>query len=84
MVEQGAKERVLQPQEEEGQKSLKQRQLKAAERQKGTEADWEKGATVNGLGTREVEEGRIRRCDTGRRTSGGGGKGRRRRGRCKK
>ena len=41
MVEQSAEQRVLQPQEE-GQKSLKQGQLKAAERQKGTEVDWEK------------------------------------------
>ena len=44
MVEQGAEQRGLQPQEEEGQTSLKQGQLKAAEKQKGgTEADWEKG-----------------------------------------
>ena len=43
MVEQGAEQRVLQPQEEEGQKSLKQGQWKAAERQKGTEAEWERG-----------------------------------------
>ena len=42
MVEQGAEQRGLQPQEEEGQTSLKQGQLKAAKRQKGTEADWEK------------------------------------------
>ena len=42
MVEQGAEERGLQPQEEEGRTSLKQGQLKAAERQKGTETDWEK------------------------------------------
>ena len=41
-VEQGAGQRGLQPQEEEGQTSLKQGQLKAAERQKGTEAEWEK------------------------------------------
>ena len=42
MVEQGAEQRVLQPQEEEGQNSLKEGQLKAAERRKETEADWEK------------------------------------------
>ena len=35
MVEQGAEQ-------EEGQTSLKQGQLKAAEREKGTQADWEK------------------------------------------
>ena len=43
MVEQGPERRVLQRQEGEGQKFLKQGQLKAAERQKGTEADWERG-----------------------------------------
>ena len=43
MVEQGAEQRVLQPQEEEGQNSLKQGQKKVAERQEGTEADWERG-----------------------------------------
>ena len=45
MVEQGAEQRVLQPQEEDGQNSLKQEkqeQLKAAERQKENEADWER------------------------------------------
>ena len=42
MVEQGADQRVLQPQEEEGQNSLTEEQLKAAECRKETEADWEK------------------------------------------
>ena len=41
MVAQGAGQQGLQ-QEEEGQTSLKQGQLKAAERQKGTEPEWEK------------------------------------------
>ena len=55
MVEQGVEQRVLQPQEEEGQKSQKQGQLWAAERQKENEVDWER-ATVNGLGAWEVVE----------------------------
>ena len=49
-MEQGAEQRVLQPQEEEVQISLNEEQLKAAERRKETEADWEEGATVNKLG----------------------------------
>ena len=75
MVEQGAEQRVLQPQED-GQKSLKQGQLKAAERQKGTEgtgrrsnSEWAGGLgsnrRVNGVtghrGVRRWERGR-RRC----------------------
>ena len=42
MVEQCVEQRVLQPQEEEGQNFLKQGQLWAAERQKENEADWER------------------------------------------
>ena len=41
-MEQGVEQRVLQPQEEEGQNSLKQEQLRAVERQKENEADWER------------------------------------------
>ena len=47
MVEQGAEQRVLQPQEEEGQNSLKQ----------AVEGGREAKTAVNGLGTWEVEEG---------------------------
>ena len=43
MVEQGAEQKVLQPQEEEDQKnSLKEGEWKVAERRKETEAAWEK------------------------------------------
>ena len=42
MVDQGIEQDVLQPQEEEGQSSLKQGQLWATERQKKNEADWER------------------------------------------
>ena len=56
MVEQGVEQKVLQPHEEESRNPLKQGQLRAAERQKENEADWE-GATVNGLWAWEVAEG---------------------------
>ena len=55
MVEQGVEQRVLQPKEEEGQNSLKQGQLQAAERQKETEADWG-STTVNGLELGELQK----------------------------
>ena len=42
MVGQGLEQRVLGPQEEEGQNSLKEGRWKAAERRKETEAYWEK------------------------------------------
>ena len=47
-MEQGVEQRVLQPQEEEDQNSLNQVQLRAVERQKESEADWEREQQLKG------------------------------------
>ena len=74
MVEQGAEQSVLQPQEE-GQKSLKQGQLKAAERQKGTEGTGRRSNSewAGGLGSNRRVNGGDRA--QGRQEVGKGGGG---------
>ena len=56
-MEQGAEQRVLQPQEEEGQKVPQAGAVEGGREAKGDRGGLGEGTTVNGLGTREVEGG---------------------------